>query len=680
MSGFRLCAPYDPAGDQPAAIEALVAGLAAGRREQVLLGVTGSGKTFTIANVIARLNRPTLVISHNKTLAAQLYAEFKEFFPDNAVEYFVSYYDYYQPEAYLPASDTYIEKDASINEHLDRLRLRATARLLSRRDVIVVASVSCIYNIGTPEDFKALCVHLRCGARMPLQELTAELVRIRYERNDIGFQRNRFRVRGGVLDIWPSYAETFLRVRVEDDVIESIGEHRPPAGERITAHEEFFLYPASHFVTAQPRFEAALAAIEAEMRERAAWFAAQGKPLEAERIVQRTMNDLELMRVAGFCHGIENYSRHLSGRAPGERPQCLIDYFPRDFLCVIDESHATIPQIRGMYEGDRSRKQSLIDFGFRLPSAVDNRPLTFSEVQGLLGDVIYVSATPAPWELERAGGVVVEQVIRPTGLVDPAAEVRPSSNQVPDVEREIAGVVSAGGRVLVNTLTKRTAEDLASWLQERGMRVRYIHSSIDALERIEILRTLRAGLVDVLVGVNLLREGLDLPEVVLVAILDADKEGFLRNETTLVQLAGRAARHVEGRIILYADTVTRSMENALREMRRRRERQLAHNREHGITPRGIVKAVRELAEFQYGARVRHAPDARQFSADALDPAAAASAARALETALREAVELLDFESAIIYRDTLRELREHLSGGTSGNAVPPARQTRRTRRA
>ncbi len=663
MPKFKLVSPFSPSGDQKKAIKQLVEGILQNHKHQVLLGVTGSGKTFTIANVIEKIQKPTLVISHNKTLAAQLYSEFKEFFPYNAVEYFISYYDYYQPEAYIPSTDTYIEKDASINEHIDRLRLKATTSLLTREDVIVVASVSCIYNIGSPEDFKRMCIYLEIGKTIYIQQLTKELVRIGYERNEINFTRNKFRYHGNIIDIFPSYLENFIRVKIENDTIESIKEYKPLNLELVKEHKKFYIYPASHFVSPSVKFEEALKNIKKELDERVKYFESQGKLLEAQRIYQRTMNDLELLAQTGFCHGIENYSRHLSGRKEGERPGCLIDYFPKDFLCVIDESHVTIPQLYGMYEGDRSRKQTLVDYGFRLPSALDNRPLKFEEFLSLLNNTIYVSATPGKWEINISKNRVIEQIIRPTGLVDPEVIIRPAKGQVQDVVKEIVQAVKQGGRVLVNTLTKRTAEDLAEYLQnvaleqKQKLTVKYIHSDLDALTRINIIKDLRKGEFECLVGVNLLREGLDLPEVTLVAILDADKEGFLRNETTLIQLAGRAARNINGKIILYADKITKSIKNAVKEMERRRKIQIEYNKKHKIKPRSIVKAVRELEEFQYSAKQKHISEIKEFSLEYVTKDNIDKIIQMLEQEMKKSAELLDFETAIMYRDKLKLLKE-----------------------
>jgi len=665
MDKFKLVSPFRPAGDQPQAIENLTDGLLRGEKHQVLLGVTGSGKTFTMANVLAQVNRPVLVISHNKTLAAQLYAEFKSFFPENAVEYFISYYDYYQPEAYIPQTDTYIEKDASINDQIDRLRLKATSSLLEREDVIVVASVSCIYGLGNPKDFRDACVYIEKGRTKAREVLLSELVSIFYERNDIDFSRGKFRVRGDTIEIFPAYLETAIRVELFGDEIEKVKEIDPLTGKTINEKEKIYIYPAKHFVTPRPRLEEALVAIEKELKGRLKELHAQGKLLEAQRLEMRTKYDLEIMRETGTCHGIENYSRHLSGRLPGERPACLIDYFPDDFLVFIDESHVTIPQLRGMYEGDRSRKETLVEFGFRLPSALDNRPLKFPEFESLVNQTIYVSATPAPYELKKAGGdylrgKIVEQIIRPTGLVDPAVMVRPTrgdhlKGQIDDLIEEIEKRVKSKERVLVTTLTKRMAEDLAEYLLTKGLRVRYLHSEIEPLERVEILQNLRKGEFDCLVGINLLREGLDLPEVSLVAVLDADKEGFLRSETSLIQVCGRAARNVNGEVILYADFVTGSMERALKEMERRRKKQIKYNQKHGIMPQTVRKAIQELEEFTYRAKEKGLILIRE---DGIKYAAKTNIKQLIEQLkqqMQEAVDNLDFELAAMLRDKLIEL-------------------------
>jgi excinuclease ABC subunit B len=603
---FRLVSDYKPSGDQPDAIQQLTEGLLRGDKYQTLLGVTGSGKTFTISNLIAKVNKPTLVMSHNKTLAAQLYGEFKAFFPQDKVEFFISYYDYYQPEAYVPQTDTYIAKDASINDEIDRLRLKATSALLSGdQNVIVVASVSCIYGIGSPEDWRRLVVFVRKGDRIERNQLLSQLIDIYYVRNDFEFTRGTFRVRGDVVEIIPAYEdEEAVRIEFFGDEIERISLINKLTGLVTGSAESVFIYPAKHFVTTRPTLERALVDIEAELKERLAELRTQNKLLEAQRLEQRTRYDMEMMREIGYCAGIENYSRHISGRQPGERPYCLFDYFPKDYLLVVDESHVTVPQIGGMYEGDRSRKQTLVDFGFRLPSALDNRPLKFPEWEQLVKQVIFVSATPGPYELQKCKGVFVEQVIRPTGLVDPEVEVRPVKNQIDDLIAEIRDRSQKRERVLVTTLTKRMAEDLSEYLDNIKVKVRYIHSDIDALERVEILRDLRLGDFDVLVGVNLLREGLDLPEVSLVAILDADKEGFLRSERSLIQIAGRTARNINGKVILYADRVTGSMKRMLNETNRRRQKQLEYNEEHGIKPKTIYKTVEEVLAATAVADVR----------------------------------------------------------------------------
>jgi excinuclease ABC subunit B len=603
---FRLVSEYKPSGDQPEAIEQLTEGLLRGDKFQTLLGVTGSGKTFTISNVIANVNKPTLVMSHNKTLAAQLYGEFKAFFPDDRVEFFISYYDYYQPEAYVPQTDTYIAKDASINDEIDRLRLRATSALLSGdKNVIVVASVSCIYGIGAPEEWQRLVVFVRRGDRIERNKLLSQLIDIYYVRNDFEFTRGTFRVRGDVVEVIPAYEdEEAVRIEFFGDEIERISLINKLTGQVIGTADSVFIYPAKHFVTTRPTLERALVDIEAELKERLAELRTQNKLLEAQRLEQRTRFDMEMMREIGYCAGIENYSRHIGGRKPGERPYCLFDYFPKDYLLVVDESHVSVPQIGGMYEGDRSRKQTLVDYGFRLPSALDNRPLKFEEWERMVNQVIFVSATPGPYELEKCKGVVVEQVIRPTGLVDPEVEVRPIRNQIDDLIAEIRERAQKRERVLVTTLTKRMAEDLSEYLDNIKVKVRYIHSDIDALERVEILRDLRLGDFDVLVGVNLLREGLDLPEVSLVAILDADKEGFLRSERSLIQIAGRTARNINGKVVLYADRVTGSMKRMIDETNRRRQKQVEYNKKHGIQPKTIYKTVEEVLAATAVADVR----------------------------------------------------------------------------
>ncbi len=651
---FEIRAPFEPGGDQPAAIAELVAGLGAGRRFQTLLGATGTGKTLTMAHVIARTRRPALVMSHNKTLAAQLYGELKSLMPANAVEYFVSYYDYYQPEAYVPATDTYIEKDASINEDIEKLRLRATSSLIERRDVVVVASVSSIYGLGNPSDYRALMVHLEVGQEAPRQRLLRSLVDILYKRNDVAFERGTFRVRGDTVEVFPAYEEQAIRIELWGDEIERITRFDPLTGESIAALGRTSIYPTSHYVTPRRTIEEIAPMIRAEMRGQVDAFAAQGRLLEAQRIETRTNFDLEMMLEMGTCPGIENYSRYTSGRREGERPACLIDYFPEDFLLIVDESHVTIPQIHGMYKGDRSRKLTLVDHGFRLPSAIDNRPLRFEEWRSLLGQVVFVSATPGDYELELSDGVVVEQIIRPTGLVDPPVEVRPVSGQVDDLLAEIRDRAERDERVLVTTLTKRMAEDLSEYLQSVGVRVRYMHADIDTIERMEILRALRLGRIDALVGINLLREGLDLPEVSLVAILDADKEGFLRNARSLIQTVGRAARNANGAAILYADRITQSMRVCLDETERRRRVQLAHNERHGIEPETIRKSVEQIelstrvadARVQPVARVERPPDGED----------AASLIEAVEREMTEAAAALDFERAATLRDQLFELR------------------------
>jgi excinuclease ABC subunit B len=651
---FDLVAPYQPAGDQPAAIDALVQGVAEGRPSQVLMGVTGSGKTFTMANVIARVGRPTLVLSHNKTLAAQLYAEFRDFFPHNAVHYFVSYYDYYQPEAYIPQRDIYIEKDAAINKEIDRLRLAATSALVSRKDVVVVASVSCIYGLGSPDDYRAMVIRLATDMPVTRDGLLEKLVSIHYERGDMALERGKFRVRGDSIDIWPPYDELAARVEFWGDSIESIAIIHPTSGEVAGRKDEMYFYPARHFVMPEDRVRAAVGTIREELEQRLEELKSQGKLLEAQRLAARTRFDIEMLLEAGFCPGIENYSRPLSGRAPGSTPTTLFDYFPDDFLFFVDESHVTVPQVRGMYAGDRSRKLTLVDHGFRLPSAMDNRPLQFDEWERRLSQTVFVSATPGPWELERTGGEVVEQVIRPTGLLDPVIEIVPAKQQVVHLAGEIDKVVAAGQRVLVTTLTKKLAEDLTTYFQERSVRCRWLHSELDAFERVELLRDLRAGKFDVLVGVNLLREGLDLPEVSLVAILDADKEGFLRSETSLMQTIGRSARNVDARVILYADTITESMRQAVDETRRRRALQEEYNREHGITPETIRKEIRAGIESEAASRaiafeaVGRGDADRQRQEELLEQ---------LEADMMEAAAALDFERAARIRDEMAALRE-----------------------
>jgi excinuclease ABC subunit B len=660
---FDLVSSYLPAGDQPEAIARLTADLLSGAKHQTLLGVTGSGKTFTVANVIRNIGRPTLVVSHNKTLAAQLYAEFKSFFPHNAVEYFVSYFDFYQPEAYIARTDTFIEKDSSINEEIERLRLSALSSLFSRKDVIVVASVSCIYGIGSREDYEMLVIPLRVGLELTREQLLSRLVDLQYARNDVEFARGQFRARGDTVEIRPAYREDGLRIEFFGDQIERISRVDPLTGRSLEPLESAAVYPAKQFVTTSDKTKRALLGIREEMGERVAWFEQRGKLLEAQRIKMRTEYDLEMMEEMGFCSGIENYSRHLSGREPGSRPHTLFNFFPRDFLLVIDESHVTIPQIGGMYAGDRSRKTVLVDHGFRLPSALDNRPLNFEEFQRSQDQTIYVSATPSPRELEWSAGHVVEQIIRPTGLVDPKVTVKPLQGQIDDLINEARKKVEAKERILVTTLTKRTAEELTDYLREIGINVRYLHSEIDAIERVEILRALRKGDFDVLVGINLLREGLDLPEVSLVAILDADKEGFLRSATSLIQTAGRAARHLNGEVILYADVMTQSIQKFLTVSQYRRERQLAYNKEHHITPRSVIRAVEGSLGGAVYMTALQAGVLREEGAD-LDVEATI---HELEDEMIEASNQLEFEKAALLRDQIRELKR----GAGQETGPPA---------
>ena len=651
MDHFVIHTPYQPTGDQPEAIAKLVSGVNMGLEEQVLLGVTGSGKTFTMANVIAQVNRPTLVLAHNKTLAAQLCSEFREIFPENAVEYFVSYYDYYQPEAYIAHTDTYIEKDASTNDEIDRLRLSATCSLLERRDVVVVASVSCIYGLGEPDDFAKMMISLRTGQTCDIGDLSKRLIESRYERNDLNFARNNFRVRGDTVEIYPAYWNgRAIRVEFFGDEIDRLSEINAVTGmpERILNH--VCIYPASHYVTPKDKMDRAVQEILQEMDERVQYFKAHDKLLEAQRIQQRTMYDIEMMQEIGFCSGIENYSRIISGRAPGSPPMTLLDYFPKDFLLMVDESHVTLPQVRAMYAGDRARKESLVEYGFRLPSAFDNRPLNFEEFNAHIHQAIYVSATPAEYELERAGQVA-EQVIRPTGLLDPEVFVRPIDGQIDDLIGEINQVVAGGERVLVTTLTKKMAEDLTAYLQKVGIRVRYMHSDIGAMERMEIIRDLRMAKFDVLVGINLLREGLDLPEVSLIAILDADKEGFLRSETSLIQTIGRAARNAGGRVIMYADKITAAMRVAIDETERRRGIQMAYNEAHGITPKTIVKPIQELIEISKEAGEGYRKDGVKMTAKERE-----REIERLEKEMKKAARMMEYEYAAVLRDQIIELR------------------------
>ncbi len=654
MPQFKVVSDFQPTGDQPQAIEKLVEGLEKGYKHQTLLGATGTGKTYVMAKVIEAVQKPTLVISHNKTLAAQLYAEFRQFFPHNGVEYFVSYYDYYQPEAYIPQHDLYIEKDADINDEIDKLRLAATQALLSRDDVIIVASVSCIYGIGDPAEYGRVVIKLRQGQVHKRDKVLRHLVDIYYERNDVNLARGRFRVRGDTLEIWPAYGEFAYRVEFWGDEVERITEVDPLTGEVLEEHEAVDIYPAKHFITPQEKLLLGLAEIEKELEERLAELRSQGKLLEAQRLEQRTRYDLEMLRETGYCPGIENYSRPLSQRPPGSRPWCLLDYFPDDFLMIIDESHMTVPQLRGMYHGDRSRKETLVEYGFRLPSALDNRPLSFEEFEELMYQVIYTSATPGPYELEHSQQVV-EQIIRPTGLVDPEIIVKPTKGQIDDLIAQITQRVERGERALVTTLTKRMAEDLADYLTEMGIKVHYLHSEVQTIERVEILRDLRLGVYDVVVGVNLLREGLDLPEVSLVAILDADKEGFLRSGNSLIQTVGRAARHVHGQAIMYADTITDSMRYAIDETNRRRAIQMKYNQEHGIVPASIVKEIRDLTD-----RVRMVAEKKpEYRVGTMPKDEAVRLIHELEKQMKAAAAQLEFEKAALLRDQIIELRRNL---------------------
>jgi len=670
---FEIVSEFQPAGDQPQAIRALTEGLAGGQRHQVLMGVTGSGKTFTMANVIENVQRPTLVMSHNKTLAAQLYGEFKEFFPKNAVHYFVSYYDYYQPEAYIPQRDIYIEKDASINQEIDRLRLAATSALVTRRDVVIVASVSSIYGLGSPADYRDMMVGLRVGQMVERDEMLARLVDIQYERNDVAFEPGRFRVRGDCVEVFPSYEQYAFRIELWGDEVEQLSIIHPTSGEVISRQQELYIYPAKHFVLPEDRIAGAVEEIREELEERLEQFRKQGKLLEAQRLSARTRFDIEMLQEVGYCPGIENYSRPLSGRAPGSAPDTLFSFFPDDFLLLVDESHVSVPQIRGMYRGDHNRKITLVEHGFRLPSALDNRPLKFDEWEGRFRQVIYVSATPGPYELEKTGGKMVEQVIRPTGLLDPRIEISPASGQVPHLLEQIRQRAAAGERVLVTTLTKRLAEELAHYFSQQEVRSKWLHSELDAFERVELLRDLREGQFDVLVGVNLLREGLDLPEVSLVAILDADKEGFLRSETSLMQTIGRSARNVNAKVILYADTVTNSMQRAVEETRRRRKVQEEYNREHGITPETIRKGIRAGIEAEAGAHaasnaaVGRTDEAQYITEEYLSE---------LETEMLAAAEALEFERAAALRDRIEQMHDQI--GKRADQVEIEQATRSAR--
>jgi len=672
MPAFDLHAPFRPMGDQPEAITALIAGLQRGDKHQVLLGATGTGKTFTMANIIAAVQRPALVMAHNKTLAAQLYAEFKDFFPDNAVEYFVSYYDYYQPEAYVPRHDLYIEKETEINEEIERMRLSTTTSVVSRRDVVVVASVSCIYGIGSPEAYGRVVVQLRKGERYRRSAVLRQLVESQYERNDVQLRPGAFRVRGDTLEVIPAYDDHGLRISFFDEEVERITEFHPVTGELLGERDEAAIYPAKHYITQEDRLKESLIEIKAELEERLAWLRSKEKLLEAQRLEQRTRYDLEMLHEVGYCSGIENYSRHLDQRPQGSPPWTLVDYFPPDYLMVIDESHMTIPQVHGMFGGDRSRKETLVDFGFRLPSALDNRPLSFEEFDARTGQVIYTSATPGPYEMERASQVV-EQIIRPTGLVDPEVEVRPVEGQVDDLVGEIQRRVAGGERALVTTLTKRMAEDLSDYLLELAVKVHYLHSEIETIERVEILRDLRLGVYDVVVGINLLREGLDLPEVSLVAILDADKEGFLRSATALIQTIGRAARHLHGKVIMYADHVTESMQKALDETNRRRAKQVRYNQEHGIEPVSIVKAVRDLTD-QVTAQAVAEPRAEYRAGRPADlpKEELTRVVQGLEQQMQAAAEALEFEKAAALRDEIYDLRQVLADQEN---LPPWQRAR-----
>ena len=657
MDRFILHSEYAPTGDQPQAIERLADSILAGNRAQTLMGVTGSGKTFTMANIIEKVQKPTLIISHNKTLAAQLHGEFKEFFPENAVEYFVSYYDYYQPEAYVPSTDTYIEKDSQINDEIDKLRHSATASLAERRDVIIVASVSCIYGLGSPFDYENQMLSLRPGMEKSRKEILRKLVDIQYTRNDMAFERGTFRVRGDTIDKYPAGSESAVRVELFGDEIDTIKEMNPVTGEITGARDHIAIYPASHYVTSPEKMEEALKTIDMELTERVEWFKARGKLLEAQRIEQRTRYDLEMLREVGSCKGIENYSRHLNGLPPGTRPYTLIDYFPKDFLIMIDESHVMLPQLRAMYEGDRSRKSSLVEYGFRLPSALDNRPLKFDEFNGLVNQIMFVSATPAAYERGQSGGITAEQIIRPTGLLDPPIEVQPTEGQIDHLIGEIKQVTERGERVFITTLTKKMAESLTDYLKGVNIRVRYLHSEIDTLERMEIIRDLRMGVFDVLVGINLLREGLDIPEVSLVAILDADKEGFLRTETSLIQTIGRAARNVNGKVIMYADNISKAMAAAIGETERRRKIQQEYNEKHGITPKSVSKSIRDVIEATHVAEEEESY--KNKKASEMTKKELSEYIRKLETEMKQAAKDLQFERAASLRDKIFEYKTRL---------------------